>query len=130
LPKPVKEKKMVRRVVRPKPQVLAPIKSSMRRTAFTAILGLGVLWYLVAIIFGESALGRPGGWALVTVSTMMVVVGGVELFVPKSEGKTGFAEVAPEQKPHQEVLICPKCHEMVKETDKSCPDCGVEFRGD
>jgi hypothetical protein len=130
LPKPVKEKRVVRRVVRPSRQVFTPVKSSMRKITFSAVLALGLLWYLVALLFGESSLGRPGGWVLVTFSSMMVVAGGVELLVPKTEVKAAFTEAAPEQKPLQEVLICPKCHEMVKETDMSCPDCGAEFRGE
>ena len=129
--KPVKEKKVVRRVVRPTPKVFTPVKSSMRKTAFTAILALGLVWYLAAILFGDNSLGRAGGWAMVAVSTMMVAAGAVELFVPNAEGKATFSEVpVQEQKPHQEVLICPKCHELVKESDKSCPDCGAEFRGE
>ena len=130
LPKRVKEKRVVRRVVRPTQKVFTPVKSSMRRTAFSAVLALGVLWYLVALMFGDGSLGRPGGWIVVSLSSMMVVVGGVELLVPKTEAKAPVAEKTPEPKPQHEVLICPKCHELVKETDKSCPDCGAEFRGE
>ncbi len=32
-----------------------------------------------------------------------------------------IAGTTPEPKPQQDVLICPKCHELVKETDRSCP---------
>lgn len=129
-PKRVKEKKVVRRVVRPTAKVFTPVKSSMRRTAFSAVLALGVLWYLVALLFGDSSLGRPGGWVLVTLTSMMVVVGGVELLVPKTGAQAPIARTTPEPKPQQDVLICPKCHELVKETDKSCPGCGADFRGE
>ena len=130
-PRPAKERRVVRRVVRPTPKVFTPVKGSMRRTAFTAILALGLLWYLVAIMFGDNSLGRAGGWAMVATSTMMIAAGAVELFVPKPGDTAAFTEVpVQEQKPPQEVLICPKCHELVKEIDKSCPDCGAEFRGE
>jgi hypothetical protein len=130
-PKPVKEKKTVRRVVRTTPKVFTPVKSTMRRTALTAILALGIIWYLLAIMFGDNSLGRVGGWAMVTVSSMMVVVGAVGLFVPKTTEKTSFVETpAPEEKTNREVLICPRCHELVKATDRACPDCGAEFRSE
>ncbi|MGD0817731.1 MAG: hypothetical protein ABR986_04955 [Methanomassiliicoccales archaeon] len=130
-PEPVKEKKVVRRVVRSTPRkAFKPQNGSMRRTAFTAVLVLGLIWYLVAIMFGDDVLGRAGNWALVTISTVMLVAGAVELFIPRTETHVAFTEKAPEDKPHQEVLICPKCHELVKVTDKACPDCGVEFRGE
>ncbi|HEY3419652.1 MAG TPA: hypothetical protein VGK23_03785 [Methanomassiliicoccales archaeon] len=130
-PKPVKERKVVRRVVRPVPKVFTPANKPMRRVALAAVLALGAISYLVAIMFGDSTMGRGGGWAMVTLSSMMVVIGAVGLLVPKSPAKMAFAETpAPEVKPSREVLICPKCHEMVKVTDKTCPDCGAEFRSE
>jgi hypothetical protein len=132
-PEPVKEKKIVRRVIKPTRHVFIPAKSSMRKTVFAAVLLLGVVWYLVSLLYGNNTLGRAGGWALVTVSTLMVVVGAGELFIPKGESKMTFAEETATQAPeqtHKEVLICPKCHELVSATDKACPDCGAVFRSE
>jgi hypothetical protein len=134
-PEPVREKKVVRRVIRPTKHVFVPAKTSMRRTVFIAVLLLGLVWYLVSLLFGVSTLGRAGGWVLVTISTMMVVGGAAELFIPKGEAKMSFTEglvpatEAPVQT-HKEVLICPKCHELVSANDKACPDCGAEFRSE
>jgi hypothetical protein len=124
---PEKEKKLVRRVERPKKQANVPLKSSKRKTTFTAVLLLGVISYILAIMFGDGSLGRAGGWILVTISTVMVVAGAVELFVPRAEGKMIFADGPSQEKQPQEVLICPKCHEMVSASDRICPDCGAEF---
>jgi hypothetical protein len=130
LAEPAPEKKVVRRVVKRTSQAFAPAKASRRKTAFIVVLLLGLVWYLVAVMFGGSSLGRAGGWVMVTVSTMMVVAGSVELFVPKEgDNMTLVEKPSPESKPH-EVLICPKCHELVKATDKVCPDCGSEFRNE
>jgi hypothetical protein len=130
-PKRVKEKKVVRRVVRPVPKVFAPVKHSVNKAALTAVLAIGAIGYLVAMMIGDNTLGRTGGWVMVTVSSMMVVVGAVGLFVPRTGKEISFAEVsAPGPRTSKEVLICPKCHELVKETDKACPDCGSEFRSD
>jgi hypothetical protein len=129
--RPSKERKVVRRVVRTRPQVLTPVKSTVNRTALTAVLALGVISYLVALMFGDSSLGRPGGWAMVTVSSMIVVVGVAGLFIPGPDSKTVPVDAQkPEARPNREVLICPKCHELVKESDRACPDCGAEFRGE
>ena len=132
---PIKEKKVVRRIVKPTKNVFVPPKSSMRRTVFSAILLLGVVWYLVSLMFGDSTLGRVGGWVLATISTLMLVAGAAELFIPKVQSGMAFAEEplqetqAPVQT-HKEVLICPKCHELVSATDKACPDCGAVFRSE
>ena len=134
-PEPIKEKKIVRRVIKPTKHIFVPAKSSMRKTVFTAVLLLCVIWYLVSLMYGNNTLGRTGGWVLVTISTLMVVAGAAELFIPKGEAKMTFAEEqipvtqAPAQT-HKEVLICPKCHELVSATDKACPDCGAEFRSE
>jgi hypothetical protein len=129
---PVRDKKVIRRVKRPIKPVFSPIsKKSTRRTLFTAVLMLGVVWYLVALFFGDSTVGRTGGWVLITLSTLMVVAGAGELFIPREGPKMTFAEEpTPEPKVHQEVLICPQCHELVSATDKVCPDCGAEFRSE
>ena len=128
---PAREKKVIRRVKGPIKQVFGPSKNSTRRTVFTAVLLLGVVWYLVALFFGNSTMGRTGSWVLMTLSTLMVVAGAGELFIPRAEPKMSFSEApAPEPKAHQEVLICPQCHELVSATDKVCPDCGAEFRSE
>ncbi len=131
MPEPVMDKKVVRRRIRPA-KVFAPVKNpSKRRTVFTAVLVLGLVSYLVAIAFGLGTIGRAGGWIMVTVSTLMVVAAAGEFFLPKGDAKAAFPEdPAPEGKTHQEVLICPKCHELVKTTDRACPDCGAEFQGE
>ena len=121
---PAPEKKVVRRVVKPTSRVFTTAKASRRKSAFAAVLLLGLVWYLVAVMFGGSSLGRAGGWVLVTISTMMVVAGSVELFVPKDRAKMTLVErPSPDSKP-QEVLICPKCHRAGQSDRQDCPDCG------
>ena len=99
---PAPEKKVVRRVVKPTSRVFTTAKASRRKSAFAAVLLLGLVWYLVAVMFGGSSLGRAGGWVLVTISTMMVVAGSVELFVPKDGAKMTLVErPSPDSKPQE-----------------------------
>ena len=130
-PVPMMEKKVVRCVVRPARQVFTPARSSTRGTIFTAALAFGAAMYLWTIMFGDNSMGRAGGWVLITFSSLMVVAGAGELFIGKAGTKEEFSErPSPKEQPHQEVLICPKCHELVSASDKTCPDCGTEFRSE
>ncbi len=131
IPEQVVGNNVVRHRIRPT-KAFAPAKNrSMRRTVFTAVLVLGLVSYLVAIVFGQGTIGRMGGWIMVTASTLMVVAAAGEFFLPKFEAKAAFPEdPTSEEKIHKEVLICPKCHELVKATDRACPDCGAEFQGE
>ena len=125
-PQPVKEKRLVRRVVRPtKPAARA--KTSIHWTTFSAVLMLGAVWYLVAIMYGEDAFGRIGGWALVSAATLMMVVGAGGLIKGRSQTATDRAGQVLEGRPQKDVLMCPQCHELVTATDRACPDCGAEF---
>ncbi len=124
---PVKERTVVRRVRTKSKPTVTPASTSARPGTFAAVLMLGVVWYIVAILFGDQALGRIGSWALITVSTLMVVVGAGGVFKSRSKDVPPGDGNGPEGAPTKQVLMCPKCHELVKATDRTCPDCGTEF---
>jgi RNA polymerase subunit RPABC4/transcription elongation factor Spt4 len=124
---PVKERTVVRRVRTKSNPAVTPASTSARPGTFAAVLILGVVWYLVAILFGDQALGRIGSWALITVSTLMVVVGAGGVFKSRSKDVPPGDGNVPDGAPTKQVLMCPKCHELVKATDRTCPDCGTEF---
>jgi hypothetical protein len=117
-------------VVRPSKPVFTAVKTSTRTSTFAAVLLLGVVWYLVAILFGDGTFGRIGSWALITVSTLMVVVGAGGMFKGRPNDQAGLEEHVSKDEPTKEVMICPKCHELIKSTDRTCPDCGAEFRSE
>jgi hypothetical protein len=126
---PTREKRTVRRVVTK--TAFSTKKSSVRRTAFIATLVIGVVLYFVALGIGPGGMGRTGGWMLITISALMVVAGAGELFIGRTKKSIPFTENTPPTSPsHQDVLICPKCHELVTMTDKICPDCGSEFQNE
>jgi hypothetical protein len=124
---PANEKTVVRRVRRKSKPAFAPARNSARPGTFAAVLMLGVVWYVVAIMFGDQALGRIGSWALITVSTLMVVVGAGGVLKIRSKSVPSTDGNGPDGNQTKQVLMCPKCHELVKATDRTCPDCGTEF---
>lgn len=125
---PAKEKTVVRRVRRKAEPAFEPARAkSARPGAFAAVLALGAVWYVVAIMFGDQALGRVGSWALITVSTLMVVVGAGGVFKGRPKSVSSGDKKGSEGDQTKQVLKCPKCHELVKATDRTCPDCGTEF---
>ena len=88
---------MVRRVVRPTREGIHPGQELheedglLRRPAPRSLV-----WYLVAVMFGDSSLGRTGGWVLVTFNDMMVVVGGVDCS-SQEEAQADHAGKTPER---------------------------------
>jgi RNA polymerase subunit RPABC4/transcription elongation factor Spt4 len=123
---PVKEKTKERCVARPTDEFSTKKSTSNHTIVFSALLALGALGYLAAIIYGTDAVGRIGSWALVTVATIMMVIGAGGLFKSRAQTQAALDESGNAVKP-QNVLICPNCHELVNATDRSCPDCGAEF---
>ncbi|MEM0449489.1 MAG: hypothetical protein QW520_06695 [Methanomassiliicoccales archaeon] len=93
------------------------------------LLGIGVVIYVIALIlYSMSYVDVPIGWALSIAGALTLTIGvsmAYERFTKKSSSFD--KKIYNNAKVVEEVIICPRCHEEVEETDERCPSCGAAF---
>ncbi len=93
------------------------------------LMGGGVVVYAVALTaYSNAAVGAYLGWGLAVVGALFFTLGAHWFFKRRAtargaeEPMIGGGAVA-----SNEVVICPKCNELVNEDVTSCPSCGARF---
>lgn len=93
------------------------------------LLGIGVAIYAIALIlYSMSYIDVPIGWALSIAGALTLTIGvsvAYEKLIQKSSSSD--KKTYNNTKIVEEVIICPRCHEEVEETDERCPSCGAAF---
>ncbi len=93
------------------------------------LMGGGVVVYAAALTaYSNAAVGMSVGWGMAIAGALFFTVGAHWFFKRRAtariveEQMIGEGSVA-----NNEVIICPKCNELVNEKVKSCPSCGARF---
>lgn len=119
--------------VAPSIELGSPVETRKRTASMSkytmGLLGAGAAVYLVTLVlYSMAMLSVAMGWALAIAGALMITVGASFIY---------DARVARQAKPEpvigqnvrggDEVIICPRCHEEVDESDDRCPSCGAAF---
>jgi len=134
-PSPMAEKQVVEAPVSPIGELRSELPvakvsrfgKSVRLPA--GIMAAGVVVYLIALgLYSITALDTPVGWGLAIAGAFTITLGAGFAYEAREierrpiEPVIGTVESAP-----NEVVICPKCNELVSERADSCPNCGARF---
>jgi RNA polymerase subunit RPABC4/transcription elongation factor Spt4 len=97
-----------------------PVASSITKLGSPTTIGLlatGAVVYLATLAMAAlHSIGTVEGWCLAVLGAFFLVAG-VGSFLSKRHRTMD----------EDEVILCPKCHEVVSEKDQSCPSCGAKF---
>jgi len=87
-----------------------------------------VIYAVTLALYSMAMLSVAMGWSLAIVGALMITIGASSVY-----DKLVVAKKAPEPiigrntRAGDEVIICPRCHEEVDESDERCPSCGAAF---
>ncbi|MCU0861633.1 MAG: hypothetical protein MUE65_04875, partial [Methanomassiliicoccales archaeon] len=110
-------------------EVELPSRKSFLTAYSKVFLVAGVSVYLITLaLYSLSYLDVALGWALAIVGALLLTIG-VSTVYDSKVPKTSRHEPTIGKMDHagDEVVICPRCHEEVSETDARCPSCGAAF---
>ena len=93
------------------------------------LLVAGIAIYVVTIaLYGLSYLDVALGWGLAIAGALLITFGVSHIYDRKVEHKAaGEPMIGDMRHAGDEVIICPRCHEEVREGDARCPSCGAAF---
>jgi len=94
-----------------------------------AFIGAGAALYLITLaLYSMALLSVVMGWSIAIIGALMITVGASFIYDQKVALK-GEPEpvIGRNTRAGDEVIICPRCHEEVDDTDERCPSCGAAF---
>ena len=116
------------------PAAEAPIGACLPRQSFLShyhrfmlMAGAGV--YAVTLpLYSLSYLSTTLGWGLSATGALLITLGIGHIHDARMARATpGDQLIGRSIRPRDEVVICPRCHEEVRERDSRCPSCGAAF---
>ncbi len=107
--------------------VALPLREGLGMPA--GLMGGGVVVYAVALTaYSNAAVGMYIGWGLAIFGALVFTVGANWFFTRKARARTREEPmIGANNADSNEVMICPKCNELVDQSVSSCPSCGVRF---
>lgn len=109
-------------------EVFVPRGSFLSRY-YKVFLGAGAAIYVVTLLLYSMAfLSVPLGWGMAIAGALMITLGVSHVYDMRVEHKAPGEPIIGKMKhAGDEVVICPRCHEEVSESDSRCPSCGAAF---
>jgi hypothetical protein len=94
-----------------------------------AFVGVGAIIYAVTLgLYSMAMLGLVVGWSMAILGAMLITIGASFIYDKRMAAKhVAEPVIGRNTRAGDEVIICPRCHEEVAESDERCPSCGAAF---
>lgn len=96
---------------------------------YMAFIGVGAVIYAITLaLYSMAQLSVAMGWSIAIVGAIMITIGASFIYDKRMAARNvPDPIIGRNTRAGDEVIICPRCHEEVSESDERCPSCGAAF---
>jgi hypothetical protein len=92
------------------------------------LLGGAGIYVITLVLYASSYLSVALGWGLAIAGALLITFGVSHIYDSRVEHNSPSEPIIGDMRhAGDEIVICPRCHEEVSESDARCPSCGAAF---